>query len=240
MRSVLRHFTYANVMVTLLALTLPTGIAFGAVHLGKNVVKTVNIAPAAVTGPKIASSAVTAAKIKPGAVTASKIKAGAVTAAALKPGSLTLADLKAGQLPGGTFAFTAPYSQVAPEGQFVTVADSDAATQAGGPVTVSSPSVLMTSAVISLQQSGSGTNQTSCDAEAKNLESDKYYGLTPDYNGTLIGTDTDQQTAEDSITGGADVPAGRYDVIVTCAGSGTGNSIAQATLVQMSAWATPQ
>src|SRR5580698_10340744 len=104
MRSALRHFTYANVMVTLLALTLPTGIAFGAVHLGKNVIKTVNIAPSAVTAPKIHN----------GAITAAKLKKGAVTGTAITPGSLTLADLKSGQLPGATFAAAATGPQIAP------------------------------------------------------------------------------------------------------------------------------
>jgi hypothetical protein len=80
--------SYANVVATIALFTALGGSAYAAFGLGKNSVKTKNIA----------NSAVVASKIKNGAVTSSKLAKGAVSATKVKSGSLLAADFKAGQL----------------------------------------------------------------------------------------------------------------------------------------------
>ncbi|MBM3666021.1 MAG: hypothetical protein FJW90_00810 [Actinobacteria bacterium] len=75
---------YANVMATIAVFLALGGGAFAAVKLGKNSVKTKNIAGKAVTANKLANNAVTEAKIAGGAVTEAKIAGGAVTEAKVK------------------------------------------------------------------------------------------------------------------------------------------------------------
>ncbi|MBM3666164.1 MAG: hypothetical protein FJW90_01550 [Actinobacteria bacterium] len=80
-------------MVATLALfaALGLGTAFAATKLGKDAVKTRNIANSAVKASKLASNAVTEAKIAGAAVTSGKIADGAVTGA--KAGNGVLRDM---------------------------------------------------------------------------------------------------------------------------------------------------
>lgn len=88
--------SYANVVATLaLFLALGGGIAWAA--LGKNSVKSRQIAPKAVKTSDIATNAVTGAKIKDDAVTGAKVKDDAVTGADVVESSL-------GKVPAATNA----------------------------------------------------------------------------------------------------------------------------------------
>ncbi len=69
------------------------GAAYAA--LGKNEVKSRNIAPKAVTGSDIASNAVKSSKINAAAVNASKLAGGAVDAGAIADGAVTRTKIKA-------------------------------------------------------------------------------------------------------------------------------------------------
>jgi len=99
MKKVRARLTYANVMSTLaVVLVIGGGTAFAATHLGKNVVKSRNIAPGAVNTSDLANSAVKQAKIAASAIDSSKladqsvqrgkIAAGAVAAGQLAPDSV--------------------------------------------------------------------------------------------------------------------------------------------------------
>ena len=75
MRPHRRVLTYANVAATLaLFLAVSGGVVYAAGGLGKNAVKTKNIAPKAVKTKSIAANAVTGAKIKKETITPGKIK----------------------------------------------------------------------------------------------------------------------------------------------------------------------
>lgn len=93
--------TYANVMATLaLLLALSGGVAYAASTLGKNSVKSKNIAAKAVKARNLAKNAVKAKAIAPNAVTNAKLKAGAVSGGKVKKGTLTRANMAAGTLAG--------------------------------------------------------------------------------------------------------------------------------------------
>lgn len=83
MRKRLPRPSYANVVATLALFLALGGTAWAA--LGKNAVKTRNIAPSAVTGPKLKNGAVTGPKIARDAVTARKLGRQSVTARAIAP-----------------------------------------------------------------------------------------------------------------------------------------------------------
>lgn len=75
------RLTYANVMSTIaVVIAVGGGTAFAATQLGKNSVKSRNIAPGAVRAPDIANNAVKRLKIAPKAVDASRLADGSVTA----------------------------------------------------------------------------------------------------------------------------------------------------------------
>ena len=82
-------------VVAMLALFVALGGAAYAVTLGKNDVKTRNIASGAVTGSRLAAGAVKTAKIRDGAVTTTKIADGAVGASALGDGAVERPKIKA-------------------------------------------------------------------------------------------------------------------------------------------------
>jgi len=101
MRTLLVKLTYANVVATLaLFLALGGGAVWAAGQLGKNVVKSKNIAANAVHTKDIAKNAVKAAKIGAGAVHEKNLAKGAVSAGKVKKGALTRTQLKAGTLAG--------------------------------------------------------------------------------------------------------------------------------------------
>ncbi len=96
--------TYANVIATLaLFLALGGGAAWAAGQLGKNAVKSRNIAPHAVKNKNLARNAVKASNIAKNAITATKVKAGSLTAAQLAPGTVSghqVAEFSSAAVPG--------------------------------------------------------------------------------------------------------------------------------------------
>jgi hypothetical protein len=82
--AVRRRLTYANVTATI-ALFLALGGSAYAVTLGKNTVKSRNIAKGAVKTADIANKAVSSKKLKPGAVPSNAIAANSIDAGRLGP-----------------------------------------------------------------------------------------------------------------------------------------------------------
>jgi hypothetical protein len=94
-------FTYANVVATVaLFLALSGGVVYAATSLGKNAVKSKNIAAKAVKARNLAKNAVKAGAIAPNAVTNGKLRNGAVSGGKVKGGTLTRTNLAAGTLAG--------------------------------------------------------------------------------------------------------------------------------------------
>jgi hypothetical protein len=101
MRTLLGKLTYANVVATLaLFLALGGGAVWAAGQLGRNVVKSKNIAANAVQTKDIAKNAVKPGKIAGGAVHEKNLAKYAVSAGKVKKGTLTRRQLKAGTLAG--------------------------------------------------------------------------------------------------------------------------------------------
>jgi hypothetical protein len=96
-----RTFTYANVVATLaLFLALSGGVVYAAATLGKNSVKSKNLAAKAVKTRNLAKNAVKAKTIAPNAVTTAKLQKGAVSGGKVKKGTLTRSNLATGTLAG--------------------------------------------------------------------------------------------------------------------------------------------
>lgn len=101
MKQVGRTFSYANVVATIaLFLALSGGVVYAASTLGKNAVKSKNIAANAVKARNLAKNAVKTKSLAANSVTAAKIKNDAVTAKKVKKGSLGRSDLATGTLAG--------------------------------------------------------------------------------------------------------------------------------------------
>lgn len=95
------RLTYANVVATVaLFLALGGGAAWAAGQLGKNVVKSKNIAANAVKTQDIAKNAVKSGKIAASAVKEKNLAKNAVSAGKVKKATLTRTQLKAGTLAG--------------------------------------------------------------------------------------------------------------------------------------------
>jgi hypothetical protein len=95
-----KHLSFANVMSCVALFMALSGVAYAAT-LGKNAVKTKNIANGAVTAAKIKNSSVTAAKLANGAVIGSKIANGAVGASKLAEASVRSSALGGGVVTTG-------------------------------------------------------------------------------------------------------------------------------------------
>jgi hypothetical protein len=101
MRVLLRKLTYANVVATLaLFLAVSGGAVWAASQLGKNAVKSKNIARNAVKSVDIATSAVKTRNLAANAVKSAKIAANGVTNSDLAKEAVTRAKLKTGTLAG--------------------------------------------------------------------------------------------------------------------------------------------
>jgi len=101
MKQVRNALTYANVVATIaLFLAVSSGAVYAATNLGKNSVRSQNIAAKAVKSQDLAKGAVKSSKLAANAVTTGKIKKGAVTSAKVKAGSLNRGSLAAGTLAG--------------------------------------------------------------------------------------------------------------------------------------------
>lgn len=104
MKNLRSTFTYANVVATLaLFLALGGGAVYAAGTLGKNSVKSTNIARNAVKSRNIAANAVKARNLAKNSVTAAKVKPGTLTRTQLAAGTLAgleVADAQASTVPG--------------------------------------------------------------------------------------------------------------------------------------------
>ncbi len=89
------HAPSPALVVAALALFVALGGAAYAVKLGKNDVKTRNIASGAVTGSRLAADAVKSAKLRDAAVTTTKIAAGAVGTSGLGDAAVERPKIKA-------------------------------------------------------------------------------------------------------------------------------------------------
>ncbi|MFN8142256.1 MAG: hypothetical protein U0R29_08000 [Solirubrobacterales bacterium] len=100
-----KKFTYANVMSTIaVLLAIGGGTAFAALELGKNTVKSRNIAPGAVRTPDIKNRAVKRAKIAPGAIDSSRLAGGAVDSGKLAEGAVTAGKIAGEAIEEGKLA----------------------------------------------------------------------------------------------------------------------------------------
>jgi hypothetical protein len=85
-----RTFSYANVVATVaLFLAVSGGVVYAASTLGKNAVKSNNIAAHAVKARNLAKNAVKAKSVAANAITGTKIKKEAVTAGKVKKATLS-------------------------------------------------------------------------------------------------------------------------------------------------------
>jgi hypothetical protein len=101
MKELRRTFSYANVVATVaLFLALSGGVVYAASTLGKNAVKSKNIAANAVKARNLAKNAVKQKSIAANAITGAKIKKEAVTGGKVKAGTLSRTNLAAGTLAG--------------------------------------------------------------------------------------------------------------------------------------------
>lgn len=101
MKRIGKAFSYSNVVATIaLFLALGGGVVYAASTLGKNSVKSKNIAANAVKSRNLAKSAVKTKSLAANSVTTAKIKKDAVTSSKVKKGSLGRSDLAAGTLAG--------------------------------------------------------------------------------------------------------------------------------------------
>jgi hypothetical protein len=92
------HLSYANVAATMALFFSLAGGAY-AVGIGKNDVKSKNIAPKAVKASDLATGAVTGDKLAANAVTTGKVADGNLLAADLAPGEISAAGFSGGREP---------------------------------------------------------------------------------------------------------------------------------------------
>jgi len=101
MKQLRSALTYSNVVATLaLFLAISGGVAYAASHLGRNSVKSKNIAAHAVKTRNIAKSAVKKGNLAANAVTTAKVNKEAITGVKVKAATLTRTNLAAGTLAG--------------------------------------------------------------------------------------------------------------------------------------------
>jgi hypothetical protein len=94
------RFTYANVAATLaLFLAIAGGTVYAASELGRNDVKSKNIAKGAVKTSDLAGDAVTGEKVRDATLTGADLVDESVTGADLQDGTVTGADIAAGVIP---------------------------------------------------------------------------------------------------------------------------------------------
>jgi hypothetical protein len=94
------RLTYANVAATLaLFLVIGGGTVYAASELGRNDVKSKNIAKGAVKASDLATNAVTGQKVKDGSIAGDDLQDGSITAGDIQDGTITGADIAAGVIP---------------------------------------------------------------------------------------------------------------------------------------------
>jgi hypothetical protein len=101
MRKLVGSLSYANVVATVaLFMAVSGGVVYAASTLGRNSVKSANIAASAVKSRNLAKNAVKAKSLAANSVTTAKIKKDSVTSTKVKKASLKRSDLAAGTLAG--------------------------------------------------------------------------------------------------------------------------------------------
>jgi hypothetical protein len=101
MKQLRSAFTYSNVVATVaLFLAISGGVVYAATSLGRNSVKSKNIAAHAVKNRNLAKNAVKSGNLTANAVTTAKVKKEAITGAKVKAATLTRTSLAAGTLAG--------------------------------------------------------------------------------------------------------------------------------------------
>jgi hypothetical protein len=101
MKKLRSAFTYSNVVATIaLFLAVSGGVVYAASTLGKNSVKSKNIAPRAIKSADLAKGAVKTPNLGANAVTTAKVKKQAITGAKVKKGTLSRTNLATGTLAG--------------------------------------------------------------------------------------------------------------------------------------------
>jgi hypothetical protein len=101
MKQLRSALTYSNVVATIaLFLAISGGVVYAASSLGRNSVKSKNIAAHAVKNRNLAKNAIKEGNLAANAVTTAKVKKEAITAAKVKAGTLTRTNLAAGTLAG--------------------------------------------------------------------------------------------------------------------------------------------
>lgn len=101
MQKIGKVFSYSNVVATIaLFLAVSGGVVYAASTLGKNSVKSQNIAANAVKTRNLAKNSVKAKNLAANSVTAAKIKKDAITSSKVKKATLSRSDMAAGTLAG--------------------------------------------------------------------------------------------------------------------------------------------
>jgi hypothetical protein len=101
MRQVRSALTYSNVVATLaLFLAISGGVVYAASTLGRNAVKSQNIAPHAVKNRNLAKNAIKNSNLAANAVSTAKVRKEAITGVKVKAATLTRTNLAAGTLAG--------------------------------------------------------------------------------------------------------------------------------------------
>lgn len=99
------RLSYANVIATLaLFLAVAGGTVYAASEIGRNDVKSKNIAKGAVKTSDLAAAAVTGAKVKDATITGGDLADGTVTGGDLEDGTITGGDIQEGTITGGDIA----------------------------------------------------------------------------------------------------------------------------------------
>ena len=94
------RLTYANVVATLaLLLAVGGGTVYAALQLGKNSVKSKNIARGAVRASDLHTAAVTGSKVQDGTITGGDLQDGSITGGDIQDGTITGGDIAAGVIP---------------------------------------------------------------------------------------------------------------------------------------------
>ena len=101
MKRIGKALSYSNVVATIaLFLALGGGVVYAASHLGKNAVKSKNIAANAVKARNLAKNAVKSKSLAANSVTNAKIKKDAITSRKVRKGALSRSDMAVGTLAG--------------------------------------------------------------------------------------------------------------------------------------------
>lgn len=141
-------------VISLIALFVALGGAAYAVKLGKNDVKSRNIAPKAVTGAKLATDAVKTGKLRDAAISSPKLADGAVGSIALAGDAVERQKIKAQAVTSPKLADGAVTADKLGAGSVTSAAVLTAVTQSLNPPSIAAGSCDYTSVAIAAVQAG--------------------------------------------------------------------------------------